>query len=227
MIEIKGIRFKVEIERKWIKNMYLRIKGDTIYVSAPKLTPDHLVYRFIESKRSWIYDAYTRLNEREMNSRTYHGGDVFYLFDEPYRLVYQESARKSVQIKDHTIYLHGREDDRENALKYLYKQLDKQLLEQAERYLQDYRESILISYGYQQMPELRARPMTSRWGVCYTRKNRISINSYLIHYPLECLEYIMVHEMTHFIIPNHSKRFYQIVGSNLPDYKQIRKKLRG
>ena len=226
MIEIKGIRFQVEIERKWIKNMYLRIKGDTLHVSVPHLMPEYQVYRFLESKRDWIYNAYVRLNQKERNSRIYHGGDVFYLFDEPYQLVYQESGRKSVQIRDHAIYLHGQED-RENALKYLYKQLDKQLLEKAELYLQKYRENILISYGYMLLPELRARQMTSKWGVCYTRKNRIHISSYLIHYPLECLEYIMVHEMTHFIIPNHSKRFYQIVSSNLPGYKEIRKRLKG
>ena len=226
MIEIKGIRFKVEIEHKWIKNMYLRIKEDTIYVSAPFLTPDHLVYRFIESKRDWIYNTYVRLNERKQHSLLYQGGNVFYLFGEPYELIYQESTRRSVQIKEKRIFLSYKEDP-QDAVKFLYKHLDRILLEKAAECLKKHQGSILLSYGYTLTPELRARQMTSKWGVCYTRKNRINISSYLIHYPLECLEYIMVHEMTHFIIPNHSKRFYQIVGNNLPAYKEIRKQLKG
>ncbi|MBQ1625320.1 MAG: M48 family metallopeptidase, partial [Erysipelotrichaceae bacterium] len=57
-------------------------------------------------------------------------------------------------------------------------------------------------------------------------KNSITISSYLIHYPLYCLEYIMVHEMTHFIVPNHSKRFYEVVVNNMPDYKRAVKRLK-
>ena len=74
--------------------------------------------------------------------------------------------------------------------------------------------------------ELKFRKMKTRWGVCYTKKNSISISSYLIHYPFECLEYIIVHELTHFIVPNHSKRFYNIVSSNMPDYKKAVEKLK-
>jgi len=66
---------------------------------------------------------------------------------------------------------------------------------------------------------LKARIMSSKWGVCYTRKNQITVSSYLINYPLKALEYIVIHELVHFIIPNHSKRFYEIIANNMPDYK--------
>ena len=77
-----------------------------------------------------------------------------------------------------------------------------------------------------EVPELKCRIMTSKWGVCYTRKNKITVSSYLIHYPLQCLEYIMVHEMTHFIVPNHSKRFYEVVANHMPDYKSASNRLK-
>ena len=116
-------------------------------------------------------------------------------------------------------------DDSDEGIRYLYKYLDKQLLVKAEEYLDLYL-PFLKDYGYRQIPELKARVMTSRWGVCYTRKNKITISSYLIHYPLECLQYIMIHEMTHFIVPNHSKRFYELVSLNMPDYKTASNRLR-
>ena len=217
MIEIKGVRFDVRIVHKRIRNLYLRLDGNTILASAPILMPDFEVYRFIDRKRNWIYRTYDRMTWLERTTMKYHGGDIFYLFRKPYRLV-RTVGKKNVSIGDDRIVL-SYKDDGEDGIRYLYKHLDKILLEEAEGYLRQYR-GFLIDYGYLQEPELKARVMTSKWGVCFTRKNRITISSYLIHYPLECLEYIMVHEMTHFIVPNHSGRFYEIVAKNMPEYKK-------
>ena len=69
MIEINGKRFDVEIERKNIRHMYMRLKDDKVCVSAPVLMPDHLVYRFIEGKRDWIYNVYQRMQKKKEGSR--------------------------------------------------------------------------------------------------------------------------------------------------------------
>ena len=217
MLEIKGIRFNVEIKRKKIKNMYLRLNGNTVLASVPLRMPEYEIYRFIESRRDWIYRTYDYQRYKSRISRLYSGGDVFYIYNVPYRLVFME-GRKNVNIKENTIYL-SYKDDSEDRIKYLYKYLDKYLLIKAEEYL-DKHIAFLKDYGYELKPEIRCKIMKTRWGVCYTRKNRINISSYLIHYPFECLEYIVIHEMTHFIIPNHSKRFYQIILKNMPDYKK-------
>ena len=223
MIEIKGIRFEVQIEHKRIKNLYLRLKDDVIYASAPMRMADHEVYRFIESKRDWIYKAYDRQVYRKRVSNLYSSGDIFYIFDKPYRLI-RQIGRSRVNISNDTIFLTYK-DDSEEGIKYLYKTLDKILMKQALFYLNK-QLPFLRDYGYMEVPELKCRIMTSKWGVCYTRKNKITVSSYLIHYPLRCLEYIMVHEMTHFIVPNHSKRFYEVVANNMPDYKSASNRLK-
>ncbi len=223
MLEIKGVRFDVEITHKRIKNLYLRVDGNKVIASAPLFMADHEVYRFIESKRNWIYRTYERLSYKEKVTRLYRGGDIFYIFDRPYRLIRQE-GKKSILIRDDAIYLNYSGDD-EDAIRYLYKHLDKKLLSEAQR-LMDKHLPFLKDYGYDDVPELKCRSMSSKWGVCFTKKNRINISSYLIHYPLECLEYIMVHEMTHFIVPNHSKRFYEVIYKNMPTYKEAVERLR-
>ncbi len=223
MLEIKGVRFEVEIVHKRIKNLYLRMHGNRITASAPLLMPDYLVYRFIDKKRDWIYRTYEYMSYKETVSSKYHGGDVFYIFDEAYHLE-RIIGKKGVSIKDRTIYL-SYKDDSEDGIKYLYKYLDRYLMEKAKEYL-DQHLPFLQDYGYHEIPELKCRLMSSKWGVCYTRKNSICVSSYLIHYPLYCLEYIMIHEMTHFIVPNHSKRFYEIVGKNMPSYKEAVKRLK-
>ena len=225
MIEIKGQKFNVEINRKRIKNAYLRLEGDTIKVSAPLSMPDYEVYKFIEEHRNWVYRNYNKEAYRMRTSRLYKGGDTFYLYDIPYKLV-RLIGKKDVKIRDNTIYLTYKNDDGEDGIKYLYKYLDKYLLSKANDFLEKYRNSILLDYGYHQKPELKARAMSSKWGVCFVSKNSITISSYLIHYPIDCLEYIMVHEMTHFIVPDHSRRFYQVVENNMPDYKSTTKKLK-
>lgn len=223
MVEIKGITFDVVITKKRIRNIILKVDGNTINASCPYYTPKYEVYNFIESKKNWIYKAYEYNANRPRNIYIYKGGDIFYIFGEEYKLV-RSVGRKSLKIIDKTIYF-AYKDDSEDGIKALYKELEKLLLNKAREYLNKYR-ATLLDYGYIDEPVINARIMTSKWGVCYSRNNRININRYLIHYPLICLEYIMVHEMTHFIIPNHSKRFYEIVSNNMPNYKDIDKLLR-
>ena len=68
--------------------------------------------------------------------------------------------------------------------------------------------------------------MTSRWGVCNIKNHNVTLNSELSTYNIECLNYVIVHELSHFIHPNHSKDFWFLVGKYYPNYKEIRKYLR-
>ena len=223
MVEIKGINFSVNIERKRIKNLYLKLNGTTIEASVPFYVMDYEVYKFINTKRDWIYNAYLYNQYKAQTTLKYNGGDYFYIFNERYNLIFNKAAKSSCKIIDKNIYLNY--SNEETKIDYLYKYLDTRLLFEAEKLLDKYM-YMLTDYGYKYRPELKARKMTSKWGVCFTRKNKINISSYLIHYPIDCLEYIIVHEITHFIIPNHSKRFYDIVETNMPDYKIANKKLK-
>ena len=74
-------------------------------------------------------------------------------------------------------------------------------------------------------PEIRFKKMTSRWGSCMPGKNLITLNTALCLVPSECAEYVVVHELCHFIHPNHSKSFYAEVEKHIPDWKERKKKL--
>ncbi|MDE7289628.1 MAG: M48 family metallopeptidase, partial [Oscillospiraceae bacterium] len=69
------------------------------------------------------------------------------------------------------------------------------------------------------LAELQIRSMTSRWGSCHISDNKIVMNSRLALYPEVCAAYVFIHEYAHFIVPNHSKDFYAVVGDLMPDYK--------
>lgn len=77
-----------------------------------------------------------------------------------------------------------------------------------------------------QKPMLRVREMKTRWGVCHIDKRIITLNMRLATFPLEVIEYVILHEYVHFIHPNHQTGFHTEMARLMPDYKQRRKLLR-
>ena len=65
--------------------------------------------------------------------------------------------------------------------------------------------------------------MSTRWGVCNRSNNTVTLNSELIKYGIEQIDYVIVHELSHFIELNHSARFWKVVESNYPNYREVRK----
>ena len=78
-----------------------------------------------------------------------------------------------------------------------------------------------------QKPELKFRKMRSRWGSCNYAKGVITLSTNLIYCTREQIYYVIVHEFAHLLVHNHSKEFYDIVLRFSPDYKRIRKEMRG
>ena len=75
-------------------------------------------------------------------------------------------------------------------------------------------------------PKLKIRKMKTRWGVCNKRDNSITLNSNLIKYSLKEIDYVIVHELSHFVHFDHSKEFWKQVSKYYPNYKETRKILR-
>ena len=75
--------------------------------------------------------------------------------------------------------------------------------------------------------EVRFKKMHTRWGSCNTRARRIWLSVYLPAYPIECTEYVIVHELCHLHHPNHSRAFWQTVEGAMPEYKHWHDMLAG
>ena len=74
-------------------------------------------------------------------------------------------------------------------------------------------------------PQVKVKLMKSRWGVCFISKNTIVLNKRLTHFPIEAIEYVVLHEYAHFIYPNHQKDFHTLMTRLMPDYRHRRKLL--
>ena len=76
------------------------------------------------------------------------------------------------------------------------------------------------------MPSLKIRKMKSRWGVYNRVKHSVTLNSELIKYNIRCLDYVIIHELSHVIHFDHSKNFWSLVGKYCNNYKTIKKELK-
>ena len=75
------------------------------------------------------------------------------------------------------------------------------------------------------MPEIRVRTLKSRWGSCHRKKGIVTLSSALGDVPFSCQEYVVVHELAHFVVPNHSLAFHALMAEIMPDYKARRQAL--
>lgn len=99
------------------------------------------------------------------------------------------------------------------------------LLNQAEELLPGRLQDLANLYGLE-YGSLSCRHLKSRWGSCNS-KQEITLNYYLMQLPWELIDYVLVHELAHTKEMNHSDSFWQLVDECLPEYKQLRKQLRG
>lgn len=74
-------------------------------------------------------------------------------------------------------------------------------------------------------PHVTVRAMRTRYGSCSVGRGRITLSSVLLQVPEECAEYVVLHELAHFVHPNHSRQFYEFIAGYMPDWKKREKLL--
>ena len=215
--------------RKKIKNIILKInKENEIIISLPKRAALRDAKDFIIKKYDWIQKNRIKHDSiREIiESKNYVDGELLYLFGIPYKIKRLPSNQNRIVLNDNCIEIQTKEKYFEDT-KYVSKQYEKWLKELASNILKKY------TFEYQKVmssdkipvPEVEVRKMKSRWGCCYSRKGLVKYNTSLIKTPKECIEYVVVHELSHFKHQNHSKSFYGFVEKYIPDWKERRKVL--
>lgn len=83
---------------------------------------------------------------------------------------------------------------------------------------------LVAPYGVS-MPQLKLREMKSRWGSCAWQKGHITLNTRLFYAPRECLDYVVLHELCHFVHPDHGPGFHALMAALMPDYKARKRRL--
>ncbi|MDR0840084.1 MAG: M48 family metallopeptidase [Christensenellaceae bacterium] len=211
-----------ELERKKVKNINLRIRADgTVYVSANDKVSLSVIEEFLNRKSAYILaaiDKYAELAKYFQNERAYVTGESYRYLGKELRLKLSQGGNS---VHSDGVYLYLVVNDVNNAslkAKVINKWADARCRELFPELIAEIH-PIFGKYGIA-MPRLILRDMTSRWGSCQPKRGIITLNKRLIEAPRNCIEYVVMHEFIHFLQANHSKKFYELLSTLMPDWKE-------
>lgn len=207
MVKLNDELYEVEITKKISnRNTYIRVKEDLkLYVTTNSFTSNREIEKIILKNSASILNMIGKVKKK----KDYE--DSFYFLGKKYEVVY--SNDQDIFLGSNKVFLPHNFD------------LDKWYKKEAKRIFEE-----RLNYNFnkfsREIPEvhLTIRKMKTRWGVCNTKDHRITLNLELIKKDIECLDYVINHELSHLIHANHSKSFWNVVEENFKDYKRVRKK---
>ncbi len=205
-MQIDDKYYDVFIVRKNNRNTYIRVKNGKIIVTTNYLTSTKSIEKLINDNISGIKKM-INIDNKKVEKEV-----EFYYFGKRYNVIYGFS---NMEITDDKIYILNKKE----LDKWVKKNIIEIYSDHLEYWYNKFQENI-------PRPNLKIRNMTSRWGVCNIRNHNITLNSNLSKYDIDCLDYVIVHELSHFIHHNHSKNFWLLVEKYYPNYKISRKKLK-
>lgn len=223
-ITINGLA--VEVVRKAIKNLHLGVypPHGRVRVAAPLTVSDDAVRLAVIGKLGWIkrqrakFEAQPRQSQREMVS-----GESHYFLGQRYRLRITEhaGAGKVVLRNKAIIDLHVRPDasaeQREQVLQQWYREQLKSLIPPL---LEKWQPIIGV-----QAAAWGIKKMKTKWGSCNIDARRIWLNLELAKKPVQCLEYIVVHELVHLLERHHNDQFMSLMDKHMPVWRVCKDEL--
>ena len=217
-LEYNGKTLVYDLSDKNVKNINLRIQRDgAVVVSKNKRISQEQVDSFLLSKWDWIFSGIDRMKKAErIQSRPTDLLSIRY-FGRVLPIVEKRGAKRLV-IKDDSVEFYTLEIDIEKKITELQKHLERNFTQYIEEIKVKY-DGIVADYGLHS-PPIKYRYLKGKWGSCDTRKKIITMNYNLMYYPKEATEYVLLHEYLHLIVPNHSKRFHDLMKYHQPDYKK-------
>ena len=230
IVVVKKRTVAYELLRKDVKNINLRIKADSqVIVSANKKVSISEIECALKANAESILETLDKNAERAKyapKSKKYVNGETFRLFGHDTRLVLKTGTKNTVETDYQYIYLTvkdpGNFEQKKGTLeKWLNKNVRETVTEICIRYYPKFKKYDV------EFPKLIFRTMVSRWGSCQNKSKTLTFNTALVEAPLACIEYVVIHEFTHFLEPNHSKSFYRKLSVFMPDWEERKKMLEG
>lgn len=223
-ITVSGLT--VEVVRKPIKNLHLGVypPQGRVRVAAPLAVDDEAVRLAVVGKLGWIkrqrakFQAQPRQSQRRMVS-----GESHYFLGRRYRLrVHETTGALRVALRGKTTMdMFVRTDTtverREQVLQDFYRAELKRLVPEL---LEKWQPKLGVeahAWGIKRMK--------TKWGTCSIEAKRIWLNLELAKKPVQCLEYILLHELAHLYERHHNERFISLLDQHLPQWKLLREQL--
>ena len=215
----------VEIIRKNIKNMHLSVlpPDGRVRVSAPTQLTDEAITMFVRAKLGWIKKQQEKFQQQPRQSeRQYVSGETLYVWGKQYFLQVEYSYKgNAFTLSGDTAILTVRKESspkqRESFVNEWYRNLLKQ---EVAKYLPKWEKTTGLYCSSWQ-----SKYMTTKWGTCNPTSKKIWLNLQLAKKPIECLEYVILHELAHLKVHNHGPEFTAILDQYMPYWREHKRRL--
>ena len=216
---------KIDVEQKDIKNIHLSVYPPTgrVKIAAPNRMDLDTIRVFAISKLHWIKKQQEALKNQERETpREYLTKESHYFKGKRYLLkVIEHNASPKVTLKHSAIELHIRPntttEKRKQILNEWYRAELKKIIP---KMIEKWEKKIGIKSN-----EFGIKKMRTKWGTCNTEAKRIWLNLELAKKPIECLEYIIVHELVHLSERRHNEIFVKYMNEFMPKWRFYRDEL--
>ena len=217
-IRLMGQETHYVLKRSNRKSVGLRITSEGLSVNAPHRMPEHALEALLGEKAEWILK---KLEEAKTScSQKWADGEPAPFLGKNYLLRIGCAQTLRVRVSDDFIDVHlphPSPDNIEAAMRAWYR---RQALVRFSERVRHYCEVLALNE-----PRLFLSNARTRWGSCNT-KREVRLNWRLVKLPLELVDYVVVHELSHLVEMNHSQAFWDTVGRAYPAYRRARQELR-
>lgn len=220
-----AIQFNVRRSKKRLTNASISVGQKGVTVNAPFWMPDFMIAKFVEENKSWIKIQQARFPPK-MKKQYRHGATILYMGNQYTISVSSDSpGRTRVELMGDEVSVslpaHLGDMDRSRELE---RAMIAWYMENGIARITDrtnlFAEKLSVSYN-----RISLKKVSSIWGSC-TVGNNLNFNRNLILAPGPIIDYVIIHELSHLIHRDHSSRFWAVVRSLDPEYKQHRRWLR-
>jgi len=218
----------VEVLRKEIRHLYIRVdrSDGRVRVSAPRRMSDDAIRDAVRRNHAWIARRQERAScQPKSSALQLVSGDLVPAFGGLVQLCLREShtVRRRIHLDaDGRLVMQlapgSTREERAALIDGWYRQ---QLRDRIPVLIKTWEPVMGVSVA-----EWGVKRMRTRWGSCNPRARRIWLSLELARRPLDCLEYVVVHEMVHLLERGHNRRFYAFMDQFLPNWRLARTELR-
>lgn len=215
----------VDVLQKDIKNLHLSVHppAGKVRISAPMRMDLDTIRVFAITKLAWIKNQQKKLREQERETpREYIDRESHYVWGKRYLLkIVEIEATPTVELKHNKMFLQLRPDasqeKRQEVLDAWYRE---QLKEVVPELISKWEKTVGVKTG-----KVFVQKMKTKWGSCSPVRKNIRLNTDLAKKPLQCLEYIVAHELTHLVERHHNGHFIALMDAHMPNWRQYREML--
>lgn len=212
---------RIQVHRKKIKRMYLRIQPSTgiVRISCPLRTTQQQLQHFAQLHYAWIHHTKNTLQSLNCcNTSDFSNGSAHFYRGQRYLLHTTPSKKTSVLRHQTAIEIASPTPECNTSNQRLLEQWYRSELKHPLPSLIQHWEPIIG----RQVRQWRIKKMKTRWGTCNPSAQRIWLNAELAKTPFQCWEYVLVHEMVHLLERSHNAVFQGYMDRFLPDWRNAK-----